>query len=280
MPKNDLPVTKLTFSEISERPDYTYRCTISDTDYHQHYDFYEIILVTQGSFKHIYNHRTEIIEKGSLLLFDINQKHELLCPGSDNIHFTLVLSQYYFELLSHMFVFQQNVFEEKKYIRFQLDDVAFEYLYALANNILNKPSATSDVKLFFYIAMTHLLSEGSDMSTNNVDIVDDICEKIRNYSYLNANMMDVYKNYPYTPSTIIKMFKKRTGTTPVRYQTEVRLQYAARLLRETLQPIEHIISSLGFHSTSHFYELFKAYYQQTPNAYREERNRVLLSRKQ
>ena len=57
--------------------------------------------------------------------------------------------------------------------------------------------------------------------------------------------------------------------TIIRYQTNVRLDCAARHLRETNQTIEHIISQLDFQSVGHFYDIFKKRYGLTPNVYRD-----------
>ena len=265
------------FSSISDRRDYTYRWANSDTAYHQHNNFYEFVLITQGSFTHTYNKESEILEKGSLLLFDVMQGHRLVPNGTDSVHFALCMAPHYFEALIHMFLFQQNIFKNSKYIRFQLNEAATHYLFTLANNIPDNNGSPDNVKLFFYNAMSYLSSDSAKLFSNELDVVDDICEKIRNYSYLTVNMTDIYKLYPYSTPTIIKKFKARTGSTPVQFQTMVRLQYAAQLLCETTQPTEQIIASLGFHSSSHFYELFKTYYNQTPNAYREKMQGIVES---
>lgn len=101
------------------------------------------------------------------------------------------------------------------------------------------------------------------------DPINDIVEKICNYTYLTLSVQEIYDLYPYSIPTIIKKFKERTGTTISRFQTKVRLEYAARLLRETNRTIEQIVLDIGLLSTGHFYNMFKESYGLSPDAYRK-----------
>lgn len=63
-------------------------------------------------------------------------------------------------------------------------------------------------------------------------------------------------------------FRARTGLTPARYMTEVRVQEAARLLVSTRLPIERIAQDCGFANGNHFGKVFRRFRHQSAGAYR------------
>lgn len=69
-------------------------------------------------------------------------------------------------------------------------------------------------------------------------------------------------------SECLRCFKKALGTTPYRYLMEYRVAQAARLLRETDEPVARVSALVGFGQPSRFAECFKKLTGQTPRAYR------------
>ncbi len=267
-------IDQLTYNKVCApgQDSYTYRWATSVTDWHQHIDFYEISLFIGGSYTHFRNQTSETVNEGTLVLFNVGECHRLLAPAASGaVHFTLCLAKPYFRLLKQQFSIDTELFRQENYHAIVLDDTTYQYLLALTNVLLNKSQNEEKiVKLFFHNAM-HLLTEKIRSNTEvNRDFVDDIIEKIGNYTYLTLSMQEIYARYPYSIPTIIKKFKQRTGMTISQYQAEIRLEYAARLLRETNDTIDSIVMNIGFFSTGHFFEIFKERYSVSPNAYRKQ----------
>jgi AraC-like DNA-binding protein len=63
-------------------------------------------------------------------------------------------------------------------------------------------------------------------------------------------------------------FHARTGLTPARFMTEVRVQEAARMLLATSAPLKQIASEWGFANVNHFGKVFRRYHHASPAAYR------------
>jgi AraC-like DNA-binding protein len=63
-------------------------------------------------------------------------------------------------------------------------------------------------------------------------------------------------------------FRARTGTTPARFMTEIRLQEAERLLVTTRLPLAQIARACGFADATHFGKVFRRLRQQSPAVYR------------
>lgn len=64
-------------------------------------------------------------------------------------------------------------------------------------------------------------------------------------------------------------FRARTGLTPARFATEVRIHEAARLLVESQAPLKHISDACGFANTNHFCKVFRRFQHLSPAAYRQ-----------
>lgn len=62
--------------------------------------------------------------------------------------------------------------------------------------------------------------------------------------------------------------RKLTNKTPLVYLNHLRVQKAARLLRETSLSAQEIADQCGFHSSQYFSTQFKKFFKQTPNNYR------------
>jgi AraC-like DNA-binding protein len=65
-----------------------------------------------------------------------------------------------------------------------------------------------------------------------------------------------------------RLFRKRTGRTPMRYLTEVRMRHARRLLVDTGLPVKEIASLAGFEDPLYFSRVFRKEAGIGPLAYR------------
>ena len=66
------------------------------------------------------------------------------------------------------------------------------------------------------------------------------------------------------------IFKRQIGTSPANYFMNMRINKAAKLLRETLVPIKKIALLVGYDDIPNFYRAFNSFYGVAPNAYRDK----------
>lgn len=71
-----------------------------------------------------------------------------------------------------------------------------------------------------------------------------------------------------SPTAYSHHFRARTGLTPTRFMTEVRIQEAARLLLSTSWTLERIAHECGFANANHFGKVFHKLRHQNAGAYR------------
>lgn len=73
-----------------------------------------------------------------------------------------------------------------------------------------------------------------------------------------------------SPFHFTRSFKQATGSTPIQFLTQRRIDLAKRLLVESEAPIVEIGLRAGFKNQSHFTTLFRKVTAMTPRAYRNE----------
>ena len=102
-------------------------------------------------------------------------------------------------------------------------------------------------------------------------IADDPLSKI--YSYLINNHRQVLTiediaSYVH-PSSLCRYFKQKTGKTIIYKLTEIRVEYACKLLSNSNLTIAEIIWRSGFHNQAHFNKSFRQIAGITPTEYRK-----------
>ncbi|WP_309119800.1 response regulator [Paenibacillus sp.] len=73
-----------------------------------------------------------------------------------------------------------------------------------------------------------------------------------------------------TPSYVSYLFKKETGQSLIRYITQVRMDKAVALLRDTNMKIVDICQKLGYRNSNYFIQSFRQHYGVTPAKFREQ----------
>lgn len=73
-----------------------------------------------------------------------------------------------------------------------------------------------------------------------------------------------------SPRTLGKLFVERTGFTPIRYLTELRLNHGCRLLRHSQLTIEEIAEHCGFANRFYLTRMLRKYRHTTPAVFRRQ----------
>lgn len=68
--------------------------------------------------------------------------------------------------------------------------------------------------------------------------------------------------------TLLRRFKKATGRTPGGYLQALRIEHAKRLLESTSEPVDTIITQIGYTDAPSFFRRFKKLTGLTPGEYR------------
>ena len=89
-----------------------------------------------------------------------------------------------------------------------------------------------------------------------------------NYADENFGVSNVAEKFNFSPDYLGKIFGHYAGTTISSHLSAIRLDEAARLLRETETPINDISGMVGYASPNYFAKVFKKKHNVTPSDYR------------
>lgn len=130
-------------------------------------------------------------------------------------------------------------------------------------------ASLKELKLNFY-SMFFEISAKTKNDTNTILKAKMYIEK----NYMNKlTLDDIAKHLGVTSYYFCRMFKKETGINFASYLTEVRLNQAKKLLKETNLSNRQICERVGINSTNYFHQLFKNFTSLTPSEYRNNRDR-------
>ncbi len=98
-----------------------------------------------------------------------------------------------------------------------------------------------------------------------------LLEQVRLHPQQPWSLAEMARSLNLSVSHFRTIFRQRVGVSPGRYRQQMRLREAARLLRDTDEPIKSIAARLSFSDLPHFHRQFKAEHGQTPRRYRAQR---------
>lgn len=128
----------------------------------------------------------------------------------------------------------------------------------------NKLANASLLELIYYIAEVLTNSEQKNESDFILPIL----------TYINANynkqitLEELAKKSGYSKSRFSHLFSIFTGTSPIKYQNDIRLKVSCEVLTSTELSISAIAHSCGFSDPLYYSRIFKKKYNMTPTEYR------------
>lgn len=151
--------------------------------------------------------------------------------------------------------------------------------FPVAELIRNRKRVDSDYTLMIranlYTILYHIVHERLDGSVDtvpmdtNYDKLKVILEYLREHYSEEITVQQVADMCGFSGSHFMKLFRELTGTSFVQYVKHLRLDAAARQLRETGRRIGEIAEEVGFSNLSYFTRAFEEKYHVTPSAYRQ-----------
>ena len=109
------------------------------------------------------------------------------------------------------------------------------------------------------------------MNNNNAVITKKIKQYIANHYMENITIKDISNELFLTSTYLCLIFKNEEGITINRYITQLRMDKAIDLLKNTNMTIAQIALQVGYTDTTYFSKLFKSYIGSNPREIRKEK---------
>lgn len=120
-----------------------------------------------------------------------------------------------------------------------------------------------------YSMIRHLLKIATEKDSYRNHAIYPVIEFIKTNYTKNIGVQEMADVVKMSESNLYAVFKKATGSSPIKYLNQYRLSIACELLQKTDQSIKEIAEKVGIPDQFYFSKLFKAKYSISPQQYRK-----------
>lgn len=114
-----------------------------------------------------------------------------------------------------------------------------------------------------------LVAEYKRLGGGRGDSIERTLTYIREHLDQSLTLSQVAASVHMNPNYFSKLFKQETGKTYIEFVTEARMEWAAKLLRETPAKVSEVARRVGYEDMKHFNHLFKRHLGVTPSQFRQ-----------
>ncbi len=273
--------------------------------YHTH-DYIEILLCLKGSFRQILLGQPQTFAAGEVVITDRNLEHADMLEGeADTAVLFLSLQDGYLDQLlsSHdsrddlqRFFFHalQRQRKDQSYIHLQpapgpspgrppesAGDRAWRMQLSRLLEVLIEedyfPSPGSEeiirgnlIRLLSFLCRRYSTRlHSSDQESKERALLYEL-ERYLRLHFATVTASELEEVFHYHRNFYNLLLQKYRGTTFREYLQDIRMQHAARLLRDTRLSVRDIALAAGYHNSSHFYHLFQRHFGVSPATYRAD----------
>jgi AraC-like DNA-binding protein len=246
---------------------------------------YELIFILEGTGSKYLGNKITRFGPGDLTLIGPNIPHLYKCDEEfqvTGVKVRAVVIYFLIEQIGTLFLKIPEAAKIKEMLDLARLGINFrsEIVQRISLTLAELPGTKGFDKIITFLNLIHILSESDEF-----DLIDDlgIAAKINDsderinklYNYVVSHFQSeislhnaadlVHMNV----NAFCRYFKKRTNLTFIEFLTDIRVNYACRLLTESNLPVKEICYESGFNSISTFLNLYKKKMGLTPQQYRE-----------
>ncbi|MBU3161022.1 helix-turn-helix domain-containing protein [Clostridium frigoris] len=258
-------------------------------DKHRH-DYLEMMFVYSGKINQVIEGEKIVIERGEILLLDMNVEHSIEAAGEGDIAINVLIKKEFFDwifmsqiadndLISNFVVeaiYGKNEF--KQYIHFKTsenDKVCNFMIQILMEYYDKKNGMETAIRAYIILLFNEMLRDYKKyLSSEMVSKIDStISTEILNYinkNYKDITLKGMADHFSYNPDYIGKLVKKIIGKNLTELAKEKKIKQAEYLLHNTKMSVIDVITEVGYSNVSYFYRQFKEQVGVTPDEYRKK----------
>ncbi len=241
-----------------------------------HHDFYEIVLVEQGSGIHVFNGQPQTLCAGCVCFVRDHDRH--LYEQTDNLCLTNVLYRgpEAFRFLTGL----RDLLPQEQDGRYPSHWRIGNKLMAQAKTVIAQleqltPGEALEQQAeqeLYFMQLLMLLRHGCrDQHSDDQDgRLRRLLDWLNDHYSEEIDWEQLADDFSLSLRTLHRQMKQQTGNTPQRYLNRLRLLQARHLLRHSDHRITDIAFQCGFGDSNHFSTLFKREFGCAPRAERQQ----------
>ena len=246
---------------------------------HMHLDYYELIVIIDGEFSHEFLGNTLTLTRGDAVLIKPKHYHTQLSDQKNSLLANFSLTVDCFKSITEQY--DKNIYKNLKAnsgTPVKLTESELEFLVSALNKAYSFGKNGDASVDFYYVSLFHWLlgvmnlkySPENSADSAYPDWLKTFLPKLNSPEVFCLPLQEIYKASGYSQSRFINLFNKYMNTSPIKYITELRINYAKQLLLKTNFNVLEICNILNYSSLSYFITLFKRQTGYTPTEFRHE----------
>ena len=244
---------------------------------HDH-DYFEVFLIESGQTSHWVNGETQQLEPGHLTFIRPNDVHAFSADRTKgcqiiNVMFRVESAEHlanrYTRTISNSFFDCRSALPEMH----MLDPVRFARAINVAQQLQTSHRSLARIEEFLLVLTNRVADVTGGVHQNAPRWFAEACSAARSQSVFKKGAAGFIAAAGRSHEHVCRTCKTYTGMTPSEYVNQVRIEYAAHLLRSDERSIEDVVTECGFDNSSYFYRLFNRQYGTTPRRFRLENQR-------
>lgn len=248
---------------------------VFSSDYHWH-DEYEFLYAKEHTALCMVNGQQIVLEPGMGLLLQPGDLHTMEADSSSTVCVIVVHPSFWTTQtdralfdgrLRFQSVLTPLVPQEKKILDlfesivacYQSKDYGYEFVLKVLIS-----------SVFAHMLSQHMYKPNESAVKQNESVFPALLAHVhQNYMY-ELSLESLVRNFHYSKSYIIRLFRQNTNMTPVEYINRYRIEKAKERLLAGTQSILKIAVECGFQNVSYFTRSFKKYTGLTPGVFRTQ----------
>jgi len=254
---------------------------IPKTHYHAH-DFVEFSIVTSGQIDYNIEGSHYTLKKNDVMIFNPGVHHqELINPATVCTQLHIGIANLNIDCMAPNFMRSLDgapILSVEKYTEEFTqcyNEIVKEHrLRQLGHSFVLK-SLVMKLIIILYREMDRCSSppfhQADQLISNDRKVIVQSLIDYISYYYMNDISLEYLSSIMHiSPAYISKIFKEETGSSPIQYLIQIRLEKAKSLLGSSSLPIREIANTVGYKDAYYFSKLFKKNYDLSPSAYRNK----------
>ena len=245
------------------------------------HNFWELRYVAEGEIDTHYGKKLCHMNEGDIFFHAPDEFHDIICDGVHPAKIIIASFECHSAAMKYFIEKKIHIPEEMRFLVFEMLKTAKQCFTNCSASLTIDPGAPFGAEQLlrgeiesFLIRLVQLEehSESKSFFTTREDMLDklisDIISYLDDHLYGNVSLDDIAEHFHFGKSHICHVFKEKCKTSIIQYFIKMKLDEAAKLLRNEGTAINEISDSLGFDSPQYFAKLFKRENGMTPTAYR------------
>ncbi len=239
---------------------------------HDH-DYFEVFLIESGKTQHWVNGVTQMLEPGQLAFVRPRDVHAFRADRAAGCQIVNVMFRT--ETATHLAsrysdAIRGRFFDSSAPLpdMHMLGPARFARAINVAQQLQTAHRSLARIEEFLLVLTNRVADATSGVASSSPRWFAEACSAAQSQEVFRRGAAGLIAAAGRSHEHVCRTCKSVTGLTPSEYINQIRVEFAAHLLRSDEQSINDVSDACGFDNTSYFYRLFKQQYGTTPRRYR------------